>query len=570
MSDRHNKRTDKLNFRQDLYDGFRDLNDRENVNVSIDNLNDEFISLNLQDPENIVPFQDEAGALPQRPDGTETPEIDDINPQTSTRPKTFVNSRFFVNSADTEIRSPRYRSNYAQNLVTTRNSERFDNLNQNRNLNNRPQIHDQQNQTTRSNTDASNRHNNANRMPVNNTNNNNNVPNVISQSINDILQMAILIPNYDGTEKTFENFEIACLDAARILSIPNQSVFMKFIRDKFSGPIKLYIKIKLNSYRDINQMLEDIKKNFMVRTPIHVLENKIYSLYQEPNESVREFGAKLADLQGILLNRIKDKFQGNVLVSKIADAQKKINRQFIQGLKRDLYVQFSLVDFRNHTLDQIIQVVAKNETRNKINENFDKSGKTVNFEQESLNKAELVEALTIAISTDRSRNRERSFDNNKYRDYSRENYNYRRKHSRDRSYSRDRENGKRNRDYSFNRREDSNRYRDYSRGRNRSYSRNRNNSYYDDKNYNRDNYRKRNFSRDRSDSYDRKYERNSSRNSSGDRKYGRDKQERYNRYNRDNSKNRNSKNQDTQKKTKKRNSSSCERDSDDSNKKNPE
>ena len=99
---------------------------------------------------------------------------------------------------------------------------------------------------------------------------------------------------------------------------------MKFIRDKFSGPIKVYIKVKLTGYENINQMLEDIKKNFMVRTPIHLLESKIYTFSQMVDESVKEFGARLADLQNILRNRIKDKFRGNAMLSKITDAQKKI------------------------------------------------------------------------------------------------------------------------------------------------------------------------------------------------------------------------------------------------------
>ena len=55
-------------------------------------------------------------------------------------------------------------------------------------------------------------------------------------------------------------------------------------------------------------MLYDIKTNFMVRTPMHLLESKIYSTFQNPDESVKEFGAKLADLQNMISNRIKDKF----------------------------------------------------------------------------------------------------------------------------------------------------------------------------------------------------------------------------------------------------------------------
>ena len=78
---------------------------------------------------------------------------------------------------------------------------------------------------------------------------------------------------------------------------------MKYIGDKFLGPIKLCLKIKLSSYNDIQQILNDIKTNFMVRTPIHLLESKIYSTCQNSDESVKEVGARLADLQNLISNQ---------------------------------------------------------------------------------------------------------------------------------------------------------------------------------------------------------------------------------------------------------------------------
>lgn len=574
-----NKRSDQVSLRNDLFDAYRNMSDNE-TDQTIDNLNDELTALSLRDRENsflrIRPFQDEAAALPLQNNIENAPienEIDIRDKENGAIPKRF-DSRFFVNSAsDPGIRSPRYRSNFAKDLQNNRNSGRLSNFyNQNQNFTNRNPRNEQ---SARNNNDRSNFNNNnyVNRMQG--TQNNNNINNApINQSINDILQMAILIPNFDGTESNYENFEISCLDAAKILSLPNQKTFMRFIRDKFSGPIKLYIKVKLNGYENINQMLDDIKKNFMVRTPIHLLENKIYTFSQMADESVKEFGARLADLQSILQNRIKDKFRGNTMLSKTADVQKKIKKQFIQGLKRDMYVQFSLVDFRNLDLDEIIQMVAKNESRNKINENFDKSTKTVNFQQDNLNKTELVEALTIAISSNRSRSRERSNNARNYRDYSRENYNNRRDNNRNRSYSRDRRyNNSRDRDYSYSRRRNSNGYRDYSRDRHRSYSRNRESSYYDRENYYRKSdgskYRPKKFSRDRRNSYDRKYGDKNDRSPSGDRKYSPDRKRHYERNEHDNNKKR----QGDDRKIrieKKRNSSSRDRDSDDSSEKNSE
>lgn len=157
-------------------------------------------------------------------------------------------------------------------------------------------------------------------------------------------------------------------------------------------------------------------------------------------------------------------------------------------MKRDLYVQFSLVNFRNDNLDQIIQKVAKNESKNRINENFDKSTKKVNFEQENLNKTELVEALTIAITdADRSRKRYRSYDPRGYRNYSRDNYEYRRDYEENRRYSRDRRNNSRDRSFS--------------RSRDNSYNRNRDFSY--------DRSGRRNYRVDRNDSRESRERRNS-------------------------------------------------------------
>ena len=129
--------------------------------------------------------------------------------------------------------------------------------------------------------------------------------------------------------KTFKNFKISCQDAARILPVNNQRSFMKYMRHKFSGPIKLYLKIKLSSYNAIEQMLNNIKTNFMVRTPIHLLESKIYLTFQNFDESVKEFGARLANLQNLILNRARDEYRGNELHSKTTEIESKIKKQLI-------------------------------------------------------------------------------------------------------------------------------------------------------------------------------------------------------------------------------------------------
>lgn len=102
----------------------------------------------------------------------------------------------------------------------------------------------------------------------------------------------------------------------------------------------------------------------------------------------------------------------------------KIKKQFVDGLRRDLYIQFSLVNFNNRTLDDMIKTVAKSESRNKINEVLDKSEKKVNFEHVNFSQTELIEAITIAVNnaTRRSRSREK-FEYDRYnRNYSRDRY----------------------------------------------------------------------------------------------------------------------------------------------------
>ena len=173
--------------------------------------------------------------------------------------------------------SPIYRSNFAQHLH--RNSAKY--TNSYKTTDTSIQIPDPTNTLNQQNRQHANDQILGNNVLQNNLHarNNRNATNYNfqpNQTINDILQMAVMVPNFDGTENTFENFEVSCQDAAKIFSVPNPTIFMKYIGDKFSGPIKLYLKIKLNNYTDLDQMLNDIKTNFMVRTPIHLLENKIY------------------------------------------------------------------------------------------------------------------------------------------------------------------------------------------------------------------------------------------------------------------------------------------------------
>lgn len=597
-----NGRDDRdINIRDDLFGNFQNLEYNDN-NRDINALNNDFLALTLRERlDNEDRLQNEAAAIPV-PIETSS---NDNNFNTGkiygkgAVPKRFSNSRtFFRNSSsDPDLTSPIYRSNFAQHLH--RNSAKYVNSNKDANTQNLnpPNTPNQQNRQHTNGQILRNNmlQNNPNARNSSHAINYNLQPN---QTINDILQMAVMVPNFDGTENTFENFEISCQDAAKILSVPNQKIFMKYIRDKFSGPIKLYLKIKLSNYADIDQMLNDIKTNFMVRTPIHLLESKIYSTSQKTDESVKEFGAKLSDLQNILISRIKDKFQGNLMNSKIAEVENKVKKQLIQGLKRDLYVQFSLIDFRNNTLDQTIQIIAKNESKNRINENFDKSSKKVNFDNEKLDKAELVEALTVAMShSRRPRDREQIYNNTRYRDYSRENYepyNHRRRsNERDfswdrredfenRRFSRDRrENYKQNRNYSGERQVDygqdrprnrSQKYderHNYRRQRDRSNSRGRSNYKDRYRNHSRDNSysRRRMFTPERSSSYDRSDDDNTKRNFSRERNHNINRRNRCDDDYRKNAEYKN--NRKLKEQNKKREvSNSPDRNSDDSNEKN--
>ena len=100
---------------------------------------------------------------------------------------------------------------------------------------------------------------------------------------------------------------------------------------------------------------------------------------------------------------------------KIAEISSKIKKQFVDGSRRDLHIQFSLVDFNTRTLDDMIKTVASSELRNKRNEVLDESEKKVNFEQVNFSQTELIEAITIAVNnaTKRSRSREK-FEYDRY------------------------------------------------------------------------------------------------------------------------------------------------------------
>ena len=102
---------------------------------------------------------------------------------------------------DHDIRTPTFHSNCARHMRNLRDSGRWNFKTQ---YFNRRRSQNHQNQI----------HNN-----MNNAYNANNIYYQLNQSINNILRMAVLIPTFDGTENTFENFEISCQDAARILSV---------------------------------------------------------------------------------------------------------------------------------------------------------------------------------------------------------------------------------------------------------------------------------------------------------------------------------------------------------------
>lgn len=487
----HIRKVGKFQIRSDLFDGRRNLDSEESSeNEIIGNRNSHVVieDLNLQDLAAALPEPVGLGAVKKTLTFENSKNLTDSMNQKSQKPKTrgTLDESFYpadIHAAQHNLQNQNNMPITPVNRKVSQSNNLFQNLNTiNRNVNSQ--------------------NNNVNRNTNNIAHNVVNNPNVARQKINDILQMALLVPIFDSTESSFENFEISCNDAANILAVSDQKIFLKYIREKFVGPVSLYVKIKLNSYRSIAHMLSDIKQNFLVRTPIHVLESEIFSTSQKSDETVREFGAKLANLENAIVKRIVDKGEWPIQKKnlKIAEISSKIKKQFVDGLRRDLYIQFSLVNFNNRTLDDMIKTVAKSESRNKRNEVLDKSEKKVNFEHVNFSQTELIEAITIAVNnaTRRSRSREK-FEYDRYnRNYSRDRYRnrsnsrenrrdyrndlnrrYERRNSYDkndrynsqRSHSRDRKNyGSRN--SSFDRRRDNsgNRHRDYSHDRNRDHS----------------------------------------------------------------------------------------------------
>ena len=232
----NNAKNKKVIVRSDVFDAFRDLT-QERMDDTINDLRTDLLNLNLHDSPTEIDqpsLQDEAAALlnqthtkiinpPNANNTYASPAITNLNknpdrqnltfygrhnsnrPNNGTVPRTRTN---MTSHSDDELLSPQYTSAFAQSMQYNRNSGNFNYMRNNPNFNRRPFQNQQYH----------NDHNNYNY----NVNNNNNPQN---QTINDILQMAVLVPNFDGTENNFENFEIACQDASKIQTIQNRKIF---------------------------------------------------------------------------------------------------------------------------------------------------------------------------------------------------------------------------------------------------------------------------------------------------------------------------------------------------------
>lgn len=233
MSNNEKNTEKKITVRNDVFDAFRNLTTNE-MDESLNDLRTDLLNLNLHDnttPTHQPPFQNEAAALPipiTTSNDTNTTNANNIetnmmtiepdkntdsqnmtfygrNNMNRTNNGTAPRTRNMITPhSDEELMSPRYTSAFARSMQYNRDSGNFNYTRNNSNFNRRP-FPNQQNNTGQSSYNY-------------NVNNSNNNPQT-NQSINDILQMAVLIPNFDGTENNFENFEIACQDASKILFI---------------------------------------------------------------------------------------------------------------------------------------------------------------------------------------------------------------------------------------------------------------------------------------------------------------------------------------------------------------
>lgn len=386
-----------------------------------------------------------------------------------------------------------------------------------------------------------------------------------------ILQLTADVPIFDSNEESFENFERACKTINLSLAIPNQRTFIRHLSNKFAGPVAVWIFNRLENYPDISAMLKDVKRNFLKTTPIYLLENQIFQIFQHENESVRDYGARMS----LLLERIERRILSDETLTrdelrvKLNDLRKRVRYQFIEGLCTTLFNVYSNHDFRNYSLNDMIRTVENGELKQIRHERNEKARhRKVNFESDKNDNTDLadrLDKLTIAYGHIKdkvySKNFNRDFSKDRYyKDNSRKiknNDRYARRES-DRYARRDtRRDSDRysRRDSDRYYRQDSNRYsrRDkYNSTKNRQFSNHRYPS--EDKrrsnsrNWSRSNSRNRSYSRDkynhnsREPSYDRhddrkkdrktsnSRERNSSRDRSLSRENKQDRDDNYNQY----------------------------------------
>ena len=135
---------------------------------------------------------------------------------------------------------------------------------------------------------------------------------------------------FDSVES---NFEIRSNNAANLSAFSDQKFpFEIYIKEKFVSMLQFFWKY----FEYVNKF----KLNFLLKTPIHVLESEIFSTSQKFDETVREFGTQSANLENSIVNCIVDEGEWPIRKKnlKIAEISSKIKKQFVDGLRHGLFI----------------------------------------------------------------------------------------------------------------------------------------------------------------------------------------------------------------------------------------
>lgn len=160
------------------------------------------------------------------------------------------------------------------------------------------------------------------------------------------------IPEFDGETPDVEIFIEAVKRVEQIVAANRRSQLLFLLPGKLKKRAARVVEHKISDYRNVTELLNDLRKKFSDDSELGEVEAQLRSLFQLNKETVIDFSSRVEKALKKLKNKLRTKHaseaDAEILAERISDAESTAFKIFVRGLKveiQNLVLQANPEDF---------------------------------------------------------------------------------------------------------------------------------------------------------------------------------------------------------------------------------